>query len=146
MCSTTILAVGLDSPKSNADRRKWQSEGYFVTWTHSIREAIEWFRVGDFDLVLLGGSIPAETRERLTFLIRASGSSAPVISVKSSSISCDSFAGTAIDDGAGIVFRRIGEILPSNMQLAVVKTGGRGLANLLPRGKGDFGRKNAPEG
>lgn len=146
MCSTTILAVGLDSPKSDADRRKWQSAGYFVTWTNSIREAIEWFRVGDFDLVLLGGSIPAESRERLTFLIRASGSSAPVISVKSSSINCDSFADTAIDSGAGIVVRRIAEVLARNVPMAVVKTGGRGLGNLVARGGGDFGRKNAPEG
>ena len=91
MCSTAILAVGLDSPGTEADRRTWQSEGYFVTWTNSIREAIEWFRVGDFDLVLLGGSIPPESRERLAFLIRASGSNTPVVSITGSSTDCQSF-------------------------------------------------------
>ncbi len=114
MCSTAILAVGLDSPMTEVDRRTWQSEGYFVTWTNSIREAIEWFRVGDFDLVLLGGSIPPESRERLAFLIRASGSNTPVVSIADSRSDCD-----AVDDATSghepkEVFRRIGEILASN--------------------------------
>jgi len=79
-------------PVTEGDRRAWQSAGYFVTWTNSIREAIEWFRVGDFDLVLLGGSIPLESRERLAFLIRASGSNTPVVSIVDSSADCDAFA------------------------------------------------------
>ena len=114
MCSTAILAVGLDSPSTEADRRTWQSAGYFVTWTNSIREAIEWFRVGDFDMVLLGGSIPPESRERLAFLVRASGSNTPVVSITGSSNDFDSFADAAINDEPKDVFRRIGEILASN--------------------------------
>jgi len=114
MCSTAILAVGLDSPSTEADRRTWQSAGYFVTWTNSIREAIEWFRVGDFDMVLLGGSIPPESRERLSFLVRASGSNTPVVSITGSSKDFDSFADAAINDEPKDVFRRIGEVLASN--------------------------------
>jgi len=114
MCSTAILAVGLDLPVTEGDRRAWQSAGYFVTWTNSIREAIEWFRVGDFDLVLLGGSIPLESRERLAFLIRASGSNTPVVSIVDSSADCDAFAEATSGHEPGEVFRRIGEILASN--------------------------------
>jgi DNA-binding NtrC family response regulator len=63
-----------------------------VTSAVSIREAIERFKAGDFDLVLLGHSIPREDRERLTFLIRASGSHVPVASIGGSFGDCDSFA------------------------------------------------------
>jgi len=38
---------------------------------------MEQFKVGDFDLVLLGSSIPAEHKERLTGLVRTSGSRTP---------------------------------------------------------------------
>jgi DNA-binding response OmpR family regulator len=114
MCSTAILAIGLDWPVTEGDRRAWQSAGYFVTWTNSIREAIEWFRFGDFDLVLLGGSIPPESRERLAFLIRASGANTPVVSITDSSADCDAFAEATSGHEPGEVFRRIGEILASN--------------------------------
>jgi len=114
MCSTAILAVGLDSPMTEVDRRTWQSEGYFVTWTNSIREAIEWFRVGDFDLVLLGGSIPPESRERLAFLIRASGSNTPVVSMADSRSDSDAVDDATVGPELKEVFRRIGEILASS--------------------------------
>lgn len=128
MSPTSILAVGMVSPETDMDCRKWQSAGYFVTWTNSIREAIEWTRVGEFDLVLLGASMPLESRARLTFLIRASGSDTPVVSIKSSASSSDSFADAAIENESKEVFRRIGELLAINTPLPVAKTDGRCLA------------------
>lgn len=114
MSSTSILAVGLDMPLTDADRRTWQSAGYFVTWTNSIREAIEWFRVGDFDLIVLGESIPPESRERLAFLVRASGSNTPVVFITGSSNGCNSVVDAMIGDEPKELFRKIGEILTSN--------------------------------
>jgi len=116
MSSTSILAVGLDTPVTDTDRRTWQSAGYFVTWTNSIREAIERFRVGDFDLILLGESIPPESRERLAFLVRASGSNTPVVAITGSSNGCNSVVDAMIDDEPKELFRKIGEILSSNTQ------------------------------
>jgi hypothetical protein len=66
----------------------------------SIREAIVQFRDGYFDLILLGHSIPVESRERITFLIRASDSRIPVVCITDDPCGHDSFADATIhDDG-----------------------------------------------
>jgi DNA-binding response OmpR family regulator len=93
---TIILAVGLDSSLLVSQRSIWKSEGYLVTHADDIREAIERFKNGDFDLVLLGPRISADTRERLAFLIRASGSKVPVVCIAKSSNDVDSFADATI--------------------------------------------------
>ena len=54
--------------------RVWRSAGYIVVSADSIGEAIDHFNAGDFELVVLGDSISIESRQRLTSLIRASGS------------------------------------------------------------------------
>ena len=74
MAVTTMLAAGVDSVHLEYQRPLWRSAGSYVTSAKSIREAIVQFRDGDFDVLLLGDSIPIEDRERLTPLIRASGS------------------------------------------------------------------------
>jgi DNA-binding response OmpR family regulator len=93
---TLVLAVGLDSSLMAGQRSVWQSAGYFVTPTKSIREAIVHLREGDFDLVLLGHSISPDSREKLAILIRASGSRTPVISITDSQTESDSFADTTL--------------------------------------------------
>lgn len=91
-----ILAVGMDSSFLASQRTLWQSAGCYVTSAGSIREAIVQFRDGDFDLILLGHSIPIESRERLTFLIRACGARIPVVYVTDSSGCQDSFADATV--------------------------------------------------
>ena len=88
---TVVLTVGLDSSLLKAQSSICESEGYIVTSTGSVKEAIERFRTGDFDIVLLGHSIPIEDRERLAFQIRASGSRTPVISMAKSTGGSDWF-------------------------------------------------------
>ncbi len=87
-----VLAIGLDSALLKTQGSLWKAAGYIVKAAGSIREAIDHFRAGDFDLVLLGPSIPAENRQRLTFLIRSLGSRVPVAFVANSSGDCDPFA------------------------------------------------------
>jgi len=70
----------------------WKSAGYFAISTASIKDAINHFKAGDFDLVLLGHSIPVEARERLTFLIRTTCSHVPVACISGTSGHQDSFA------------------------------------------------------
>jgi len=109
--TTVVLAVGLDSSLLASQSAAWQSAGYFVRSTGSIREAIIQFRDGDFDLVLLGDSIPAASRERLTFLIRTFGSRIPVICVTDSPRDRDSFADATIPKEPVNLMRSIGELM-----------------------------------
>jgi hypothetical protein len=91
----------------------WKSAGYVVISTASIREAIVHFIDGDFDLVLLGNGIPPESRERLTFLIRASGSRIPVLCIANSSCDTDSFADATVRNEPIDILRGIEEIMSS---------------------------------
>jgi len=79
MPQKVVLAVGLDSSLLASEGSVFRSPGYIVTFAGSIREAIGRLKDGDFDLVLLGQSISTDSRERLTFLIRATGSRIPVL-------------------------------------------------------------------
>lgn len=92
MPSTVILAVGLDPSLLTAQSAVWKSAGYIVISVASIKQAIDHFKAGDFDLVLLGNSISLESKERLTFLIRTFGSNTPVVSIGSPSGDHGSFA------------------------------------------------------
>jgi DNA-binding NtrC family response regulator len=106
-----LLAVGLDSSLLQSQRSAWQTAGYHVTSADSIREGIAQFHEGDFDLVLLNHSIPAESRERLAYLIRASGSRIPVICVSDSSSGSDSFADATIRSGPENLLQGIEDLL-----------------------------------
>jgi DNA-binding NarL/FixJ family response regulator len=110
MSFTVILALGLDSLVA-AQRSVWQSAGYFVTPIKSISEAIVHLREGDFDLVLLGHSIPTDSRERFTFLIRESGSRTPVVSITDSSTERDSFADATIRNDPASLLKSIRELM-----------------------------------
>jgi DNA-binding response OmpR family regulator len=110
MSFTVILALGLDSLVAS-QRSVWQSAGYFVTPIKSIGEAIVHLRDGDFDLVLLGHSIPTHSREKFTFLIRESGSRTPVVSITDSSTVCDSFADLTIGNEPANLLENIREFM-----------------------------------
>ncbi len=93
---TVILAVGVDSALISTHRAAWQSAGYVVIPTESTREAIAHFKVGDFDVVLLGQAVPKEDMEKLAFLVRASGSRTPVICMAGNSGDSKSFTDMAL--------------------------------------------------
>ena len=111
MPPTVVLSVGVDYSVLARQRPVWQSAGCYVTSAGSIREAIVQLRDGDFDLILLGHSIPIESRERLTFLIRASRSQIPVVCVTDSPGGLDSSADVTICDEPGNLLQVIGELL-----------------------------------
>jgi DNA-binding NtrC family response regulator len=122
MTSTVILAVGLDSSLLESQSSVWQSAGYIVTTAGSIREAIIHFRDGDFDLVLLGHSLPAASREKLTFLIRASGSSVPVVYISNPSNDCDSFADATIQNEPTNMLKAIGELMANRTRMPAARS------------------------
>jgi len=73
-------------------RSVWKSAGFFVIGAATVQEAIRHFQAGDFDLVLLGDSLPFDKKERLTYLIRVSGSQVPIVSIGDPTIDPDSYA------------------------------------------------------
>ena len=108
---TVVLAVGLDSWRLTSQGSDLRSAGYVVISASSIRDAIEQFKVGDFDLVLLCHSISAEQKERLTSIIRASGSRTPVVCIPNSSDDCDSLAYGTIECDASALLTGMEDIL-----------------------------------
>jgi DNA-binding response OmpR family regulator len=117
MALTVILAVGLDPTLTAAQNAVWKRAGYLVMSVVSIREAIDHFRAGDFDLVLLGNSISLERKERLTFLIRSSGSHTPVICIANASDDRDSFADATLGNDSSEFLKGIEELLAKKASL-----------------------------
>jgi hypothetical protein len=115
-----VLAIGLDASLLRDLSGVWQSEGYIVTSTASIRDAITHYHAGDFDLVLLGHSIPAEERERLTFLIRASGSLVPIVSIENYPTDCNKFADATHMKVSSELFAAMGALIAKRMQFPVL--------------------------
>jgi DNA-binding NtrC family response regulator len=108
---TVVLAVGLDTSFLESQTSAWRSAGFSITFARSIREAIIHFKDGDFDLVLLGRSIPSDSKERLTFLIRASGSRVPVVCIAESSRGINNFEDATINDEPVKILDGIKEIV-----------------------------------
>jgi CheY-like chemotaxis protein len=81
MTLVLILAVGHDPMLLDTQNSILRAAGYLVESASSIEQAIDNFRDGDFDLVVLCHSIPWRESDRLIYLIRASGSSIPIVSI-----------------------------------------------------------------
>ncbi|MGD0627707.1 MAG: hypothetical protein ABR987_00045 [Terracidiphilus sp.] len=111
MSITVILAVGVDSWLLAANDAAWRSSGFIVIPAASVREAIDHFQAGDFDLVLLGRSISVESKERLSFLIRASGSQTPVVSIANLIGDGDLYADRTINNDSSALLAGMAELL-----------------------------------
>ena len=121
MLLTVVLAVGLEPSLLATQSTEWKSAGYIVQSAGSLREAIGHFRDGDFDLVLLGNSISVENRERLTFLIRASGAQTPVVLMESRSADFDSLADATLKNDSSEILTGLGELLGKADKLGAVE-------------------------
>jgi len=117
---TVVLAVGQERSLLAAQSAEWKSAGYIVQCADSIREAINHSKAGDFDLVLLGGAISPENRERLTFLIRASGAQTPVVLMESRSAGFDLLADATLKSDSSEILTGQGEFLGRTDKLGAV--------------------------
>lgn len=111
MPTTIVLAVCLDSLLPGPQAAAWSSAGYIFITANSIKDAIDHFKAGDFDLVVLGQSLPADARERLTFLVRATGSRVPVVCLTGASGHSDSFADATFEHDSKELFTSVGELV-----------------------------------
>jgi CheY-like chemotaxis protein len=123
---TVVLAVGLDSWLLATHTRDWRSAGYFVVSADSIREAINLFNAGDFDLVVLDDSVSMENRQRLTSLIRASGSQTPVACIGNSSAAHDSLPDGPLKSDSSTLVMGLKELLPEKAMALVAPANFRG--------------------
>ena len=117
MATIMALAVCLDQQFPGPQSADWKSAGYFFIPANSVKEAISHFKSGDFDLVMLGHSIPAESRERLTFLIRSTGSNVPVVCLADSCSHQDSFADATFDRASSEILTGIDDLLRTKTKL-----------------------------
>ncbi|MDP9051600.1 MAG: response regulator [Acidobacteriota bacterium] len=109
MSITVVLAIGLNQELLDAQRIALRSGGYFVSTASSMGAAMEQLQEGDYDLVLMGQSIPAESRERLTMMIRATGLRVPVMCLAESPNYLDAFKSLVAETGARGVLRNIAD-------------------------------------
>jgi DNA-binding response OmpR family regulator len=113
---TVVLAVGVDSEMLEGEVKLWSSKGYFFIAAQTIQEAISQYHAGDFDIVLLDDSIALEDRERLAFLVRASGSRTPVVCMGDRPSECESFADASYGNDFRELLEGIKEILKHKRQ------------------------------
>ena len=121
MSVTVVLAVGLDPWMLMAQDSLWRSEGYIVIPAQSVRDAIDHFKAGDFDLVLLGESISLNNQERLTSLIRASGAYTPVVSIAGSRGVEHTFADATLTSDPRGLLKGIKEVLASRIRVPALQ-------------------------
>jgi len=66
--------------------------------------------------------MPAESRERLTFLIRASGSQVPVVCIADSSGVCDRLADSTVKVDPTHILEELEELMASQARMAVPRS------------------------
>jgi hypothetical protein len=110
---TVVLAVGIDLSHLRNQISAWKSAGFVIVFAESIREAIGHFRLGDFDLVLLGDSISGENRERFAFLMRSMCSRVPLVCAAESPEICDDLVDPKPRRDPGLLLKRMEELSAS---------------------------------
>jgi len=118
MSLAVVLAVGVNSSLLTNQRLGLQSAGCYLIPARSIRDALTQLKEGEFDLIVMGCSLSPESRERLTFLIRSSGSRIPVICMTESGH--DSFADATIRNEPDHLLQVIGELLANRIKTSAV--------------------------
>lgn len=119
---TVVLAVGVDPWLIAAQDRIWSSAGYFVVSADSLEDAINLFYDGDFDIVVVGHCISVENRERLTSLIRASGSKTPVAFIGNSSHDSGWFEGSTLKNDSGTLLAWLTELMADKAEIRQMPT------------------------
>jgi CheY-like chemotaxis protein len=108
---TIVLCVGFDLSLLRARGLVLESAGYLVESVSTFKGAADRFQSGDFDLVLLCHSVPRKDRDRLTSLIRSSGSRTPIVSIAGNLGECDAFATATLEDGPNNFLAGIKDVL-----------------------------------
>jgi DNA-binding response OmpR family regulator len=79
--TTLVLSVGSDLLLLQTRSELLAVAGYTVVSARGTKQALAEFTNGDFDLIILCHSLPAEVREHFVQQIRQNGSRVPVVQV-----------------------------------------------------------------
>ncbi len=109
-----ILAVGREPALLEYRSQILRRAGYIVDSESSVKDAIDRFKQGNFDLVLLCHTSPVQERDRLISSIQAVGSLTPVVTGAPQG----SQAQVAADD---VTFGGRPEEFPSSIQGALLE-------------------------
>jgi CheY-like chemotaxis protein len=120
MSQTLVLSVGSDPMLLDTRNLLMQAAGYIVVSVNSLKEAFPLFQDGDFDLVILCHTLPQQDRERLTSLIRASGSRVPIHAVSVGASQCDVFAAATLEKTPVEFFEAVGGLLDKQRGASLV--------------------------
>jgi hypothetical protein len=121
MSINVVLALGFDPWLITTRAPTWRSEGHIVISAESVEEAILLFKAGDFDMVLLGQFFPVKHRERLTFLIRATGSRTPMVCIPNSSLDSDFLADLSLRNDPSELLAGIVEFVANKGRLPMLR-------------------------
>lgn len=116
MLPALILSVGHDLTLLDTRSQVLRAVGHAVVKTTSIKEAAEHLQTGDFDLVVLCHSVPANLREKFIHSIRTQGSRVPVIFVSKSFLSKDPLADATVESTPGELLAGIEAVLQQQAQ------------------------------
>ena len=122
MRTNVVLAVGFDLSLMRTRSLVLQSAGYIVESASTLKEAVDLFQAGDFDLVLLCHSIPIKDRDHLTCLIRATGSLTPIVSIARNLGEYAACVNATLEDGPNKFLAGIGEELSKAARRAANRT------------------------
>lgn len=106
-----VLMVGRDRVLIETRCQILRINGYIAVPAFTPRQAIDEFVGGDFDLVLLCHSIPADARERLAAVIREHTSRTPIVSIASFDGQFDGFADATIENDPNLLVAGLSELL-----------------------------------
>jgi CheY-like chemotaxis protein len=118
MSNFLVLSVGSDARILDARERIFQSADYVVVSAMSIKEALYLLRGGDFDVIVLCHTVSTEDCQRLTSIVRASGSRIPIVSVASRGPGEEkSITDAVFDKDPAEFFRSLEDVLTTQLQV-----------------------------
>jgi DNA-binding response OmpR family regulator len=149
MSQALVLSVGSDPEVLDARELILRSAGYLVVSARSIEEAVHCFHEGDFDLTVLCHSLLLKESERLTCLIRASGSRIPIVSVSGSLLAVrNAFVDATLNKDPVTFLESIKGILRKQTQMHLIDASDSrndfdvALARKPPRSSAQFKQRN----
>lgn len=111
MPHTVVLMVGQDRILTETRSQVLRTAGYVVVPAFTLRQAMDEFLQGDFDLVLLCHSIPEDARERLVDVLREHTSRTPIVSIASFAGQLDGFADATIETDPTLLVASLHKII-----------------------------------
>ena len=105
------LSVGRDPLLLETRSQVLRRAGYSVVSALSIEEAVDHFRAGYFDIVILCHSVPLRDRELLTKAIHSHSPKTPVVVVAARLGAIDSFADAMVENEPATLLQQIPKLL-----------------------------------